>query len=57
MKKNYSMPKVGIIALQAGERLMWELESSLDKDDPNNRLAPQRRTDGGVPFRSLRLQW
>ncbi len=51
MKKSYTMPQAGIIALQAGERLMWELGNSLDKADHS---APERKS--GV-FRSLRLQW
>ena len=57
MKKNYTMPLAEIITLQAGERLMWDLEPSLDKDDPNNRTAPERRAGEGMPLRSLRLQW
>ena len=48
MKRNYTMPQSTVIALQAGERLMWELENSLDKADHS---APER------PFKSLRLQW
>jgi len=53
MKKNYTMPQVGVITLQAGERLMWELENSSRKDDPAQDDAPGRRGT----FRSLRLQW
>ncbi|MBQ7698003.1 MAG: hypothetical protein IJT35_05405 [Paludibacteraceae bacterium] len=48
MRKYYTMPQIGVIAFQAGERLMWGLENSLDKAEHS---APERHPA------SLREQW